>query len=866
MARISFLIPILLTFLLLNGASATVFNSNTTKTFNTIQEAINDGETTDGHFLLVNSGDYHENVLVSKTLRLECNGTVTVNANDTNQPVFNLTANNILIRGFTIKNGLYGIHLEGSEAHIINNTLINNWNGIHIEGSFNNIISNNTIIDGSWNGIGLCLSTNNIISNNTVNKNGNGISISYGSGNNTIINNTITSNSENGVYLSLDSESSNTLSNNIIASNNWMGIALLGGSGNIITNNTVTDNNLHGIWLGWTSSCLLRDNSLSGNEKNLAVYGKYDHDIDASNTINGRPIIYLKDVSDQVITGDLGYIGLINATNVTVTGVTIERNGQGILIAQGSGNSVVNCTIKGCEEGVLLEGSSNNTITNSILTSNRNGIYMGRSCNTTIINNTVNNNAESGIYIEGSENHITNNTFINNWNGIYLQRSGHNIISNNTINHNWNGIYLEGSENHITNNTISQNSNGIYLYGPPQGNFFAENYFINNTHQIAGDPGDNCWNTTEAGNYWSDYTGDDLNGDGTGDTPYPSENKPIDQKPLIVDLMIENITLTYNDIQVIVKNNGKADIRRIDPNSRFKVQITYNTQEFTEYIDPLPAGGRQRITRTITINPGDMQVRSKIPYNKTQYLENTDIRDANITNNIKNINITGGSLSVTPTSGKAPLKITVSCTIANTGDLEGNYTAVFYVKGLALKNQAVTVPANATVNVAFQHTLSSAGSYRVAINNLTGVVTVISPGISIRELVKAATSVKAYYARHGRLPVNVMISGRKYSMAQLLYLLCMATINIDAGKVADITSKSVKTGASSGRYSHGRIYRSEYVRVARNIRDFINRTARAPSYACTSHGRIPFQRLTRMYTEILIFYGTQKRLPEHLRI
>jgi len=45
----------------------------------------------------------------------------------------------------------------------------------------------------------------------------------------------------------------------------------------------------------------------------------------------------------------------------------------------------------------------------------------------------------------------------------------------------------------------------------------------------------NSWDNGEEGNYWSDYTGEDLDGNGIGDTPYliPDKGKATDNYPLM---------------------------------------------------------------------------------------------------------------------------------------------------------------------------------------------------------------------------------------------------------------------------------------------------------------------------------------------
>ena len=529
------------------------FNASNTP----IQHAIDNASA--GDTICVKDGTYNENVDVNVdnlTIRSE-NGSAStiVNASNPNDHVFNVIANYMNISGFTVQNATgyakAGIYLGNGVAHcnISNNTASKNWFGIYLFSSSNNTLKNNTAYNNSYYGIYLWYSSNNNLTNNTAYSNDYGIYLRSSCNYNTLSGNTAYNNSWDGIRLW--SSSNNTLSSNIAYLNNY-GIHLYSSSNyNVLTNNIVYNNSGNGIHLDWPPS----NNVLTNN----IVY---------NNSVHG---IYLHYESD----------------NNNITSNIVYNNS---------------------DSGIHVDFySSNNMLTNNTAYSNNYGIYLRSpgSNNNNLTSNTAYNNSYYGIYLWGSSNNnLTNNTANENSNhGIYLYSSSYNMLSNNIVSNNQHGgIYLEwySSNNNLTGNTINANNEyGIYLLDSMSNNNLIYNNYFNNTNNTR-DEGNNIWNITKTagtniiggswlgGNYWSDYAGEDLDGDGLGNTliPYNSSGNIQnggDWHPLVlVGLTIEKSdnpdpvlaggTLNYS---IVLNNTGNGKATSVTVTETYDVNVTF---------------------------------------------------------------------------------------------------------------------------------------------------------------------------------------------------------------------------------------------------------------------------------------------------
>jgi nitrous oxidase accessory protein len=266
-------------------------------------------------------------------------------------------------------------------------------------------------------------------------------------------------------------------------------------------------------------------NAASANDILFVSNGTYFENIKITKSIELRG----ENKNTTIITGNgSGDVIYVLADHVKINSLTIKNGGSKLLDEVGAGIDI---------------RSNYSTISNCNISSNKNyGLYLGGTIGVNIIDATIQFNTffnnVYGIYTTNNvkTNNISSNTFTYNTEyGIFLtSQSNDNLVSDNIFTENNYAIRIKSSEqNTVIKNLITNNQKGLYFCCGAINNIAYNNIFINNTNWNAQDDVGNAWDKGTVGNYWSNYTGTDANGDGIGDTPYLINGGKEDRFPLM---------------------------------------------------------------------------------------------------------------------------------------------------------------------------------------------------------------------------------------------------------------------------------------------------------------------------------------------
>ncbi len=181
--------------------------------------------------------------------------------------------------------------------------------------------------------------------------------------------------------------------------------------------------------------------------------------------------------------------------------------------------------VQGHRDGIYFEFVSESIIRNNLSTGNlRYGLHFMFSDKNHYQGNTFAKNGAGVAVMYSKDIEMRENTFADNWGpaayGLLLKDITDSKIVRNTISGNTIGVYAEGSNRlQVVENTFRQNGWAFKLMGSCDEVQIKQNNFISNTFEVSSSAMKASSNVFDQ-NYWSSYTGYDLDKDGLGDIPH----------------------------------------------------------------------------------------------------------------------------------------------------------------------------------------------------------------------------------------------------------------------------------------------------------------------------------------------------------
>ncbi|MCA9531825.1 MAG: nitrous oxide reductase family maturation protein NosD [Myxococcales bacterium] len=184
------------------------------------------------------------------------------------------------------------------------------------------------------------------------------------------------------------------------------------------------------------------------------------------------------------------------------------QDSRDVVIWYSPGNHVLGNTVERSRYGTHLMYSHGNELSDNTYRSNVVGIFSMYSRDLKIHRNLFLDSSGAGGMGLGAKEagalDVRDNVFVHNESAVYLDTTP----------------LVETDEDVFAGNAFVLGGAGVTFLGRASGNRFLENGFTSNRRQVVVEGGGDALAARWDGNYFDDYQGYDLDGDGRGDVPY----------------------------------------------------------------------------------------------------------------------------------------------------------------------------------------------------------------------------------------------------------------------------------------------------------------------------------------------------------
>ena len=289
----------------------------------------------------------------------------------------------------------------------------------------------------------------------------------------------------------------------------------------------------------------------------------------------------------------------IGSPNCTVEWVGI-RNTAGAsphgevfgMWGRGTGFNVIRKTIvQECYTGIYLRDkdigvppwgnrvrirANHNLITGNVIVSNSNGLHLIGDENV-VRDNLIDGNGRKGAFISGDRNCVVDNQISQSgFEGLWINGEANRVINNFVEANHWGGVILNyGTGNVIRSNTFRGNGISGSSWPTPglsirseESNLASRNVFLEKVKDHAWDEyGTSTWDDGVRGNYWDDYSGEDQDGNGIGETAYQIAGDAPDKAK-------DRFPVTRQELLAVLKGDLDGDAITGLADALFALQVT----------------------------------------------------------------------------------------------------------------------------------------------------------------------------------------------------------------------------------------------------------------------------------------------------